>query len=486
MSIPSVPTSLHGGAEIIDFFRQQPRSLFYVSTTAYNLLGADEWIANLRFINTVDSFDGRHPNVFTAAPASGSVPSGIDAANCFLLSNLQVDEYVRRARPNAGVLFLMFEQKTEDLAHALGLTVAHPPAWLRQQLDSKTTTTRLAARAGILSVPNVLTPVNGYRHLREVASVLGPDLVVQLPYGDSGATTFFISCEADYRLHADEIEAQAEVKVMKRIRCRQLTIEGCVTRQGTLAGPLMTEMVGYPQLTPFEGGWCGNEVFALNASTLLSAGIRREAQRAVLALGEQLRQEGYWGCFGLDFLLDQDSGALYLGELNPRLTGVTPLMNQAAHDRLQPPLLLFHLLEWLGIDFSFDSERFHRIWLEAGPALDWSQLIIEHVRDEPEILTEVPASGVWRLQPDGELHFVGPGFHPEAISGSSEAFFMRTVDAGCTVFRGASLGRLTLRERVVDDDYRLTPRAAAWICGFRSLFDSSAKRALATESSGSM
>ena len=118
---------------------------------------------------------------------------------------------------------------------------------------------------------------------------------MQLPHGDSGATTFFISLEADYRSHADKIVACPEVKVMKRIRCRQTTIEGCVTRRGTLAGPLMTELVGFPELTPFAGGWCGNEIFDAGSSTLISHDVRAQAQRAVVAMGEQLRPGGLLG-----------------------------------------------------------------------------------------------------------------------------------------------------------------------------------------------
>ena len=107
----------------------------------------------------------------------------------------------------------------------------------------------------------------------------------QLPHGDSGAATFFISSEDDYRLYADRIAAHPEVKVMKRIRCRQTTIEGCVTRCGTLLGPLMTEMVGFPELTPLAGGWCGNEVFVSEASSLISTCVRRRASRAVVVIG---------------------------------------------------------------------------------------------------------------------------------------------------------------------------------------------------------
>ena len=49
---------------------------------------------------------------------------------------------------------------------------------------------------------------------------------------------------------------------MKRIDCRQAAIEACATRAGTIVGPLMTELVGFAELTPYKGGWCGNEIFA--------------------------------------------------------------------------------------------------------------------------------------------------------------------------------------------------------------------------------
>jgi hypothetical protein len=192
-------------------------------------------------------------------------------------------------------------------------------------------------------------------------------------------------------------------------------------------------------------------------------------------MGEQLRQQGYWGAFGLDFLLDQDSGTLYLGEMNPRITGASPLTNQAARDQNQPPLLLFHLLEWRGIDFSFDVDEFNQRWIEARPAPNWSQLIIDNIRDESETLNTVPVSGIWQMQPDGEPRFLRQSFSAQAAADESEAFFMRTIDRGNMTVKGLCVGRLTLRGRVIDDDYRLTARAAAWIRGFRQIFDSAAE-----------
>ena len=460
--------TLQSQADIRDFFHRNQAPLSYVSTTAFNLLGADEWVNNLTFINTIDSFEGRHPNVFVPAGALAHGLQGIEVANNYLLHHPAVADHLRRSG-SGGVLFLMFDAHAESLARKLGLTVAFPPARLRRHLDSKVTTTHLANRAGIPSVPNVLARVDSYATLRRVAHALGPDLVVQLPYGDSGTTTFFISGEADFHSCAGQIAGQTAVKIMKRIRCRQATIEACVSRYGTLVGPLMTEMVGFAELTPFLGGWCGNEVFGAGGSAAFSPDIRRQAQHIALAIGEQIRQEGYWGCFGIDFLIDQATDTLYLGELNPRITGVTPLTSQAALDQNDTPLLLFHLLEWFGVEYALDVEQFNRRWVDAEQTTSWSQLIIEHIGDATGTLTQVPATGIWRLEPDGAVQFSRLAFHPQTVAGE-EAFFLRTVDPGHTTERGQSLGRLMTRGRLMTDDYRLTERAKAWIRGFRAQF----------------
>ena len=47
---------------------------------------------------------------------------------------------------------------------------------------------------------------------------------------------------------------QQEVKVMKRIRNVEVCIEGTMTRHGTVIGPAMTSLVGYPELTRVKGG----------------------------------------------------------------------------------------------------------------------------------------------------------------------------------------------------------------------------------------
>ena len=55
---------LTGIPEIRNFFRTNETPIYFVSATAFNLLGIDRWVRNFRFVNYYDSFDGTHPNIF--------------------------------------------------------------------------------------------------------------------------------------------------------------------------------------------------------------------------------------------------------------------------------------------------------------------------------------------------------------------------------------------------------------------------------------
>ena len=179
---------------------------------------------------------------------------------------------------------------------------------------------------------------------------------------------------------------------MKRIDPREAAIEGVITRHGTLVGPLMTELAGFPELTPYGGGWCGNDVFP----TALSERHRELARRYTQAMGERLREEGYRGYFELDFLADADSGELYLGELNPRVTGASSMTNVTAVAYGDMPLFLFHLLEFMDVDYEIDVDALNREWSHPSAVDAWSQFILKQTEETVELITRAPTTGIWR------------------------------------------------------------------------------------------
>ncbi len=459
---------LKGLSDIRRFFYTNKEPIYFISATNFNLLGADEWVKGLRFINYIDCFDKQHPNVFTPKE---EVPheefQSIEDINNYLLEHKEVVDYIRGRGKHGKALFLMFDEKTEALAKTLGLEVCFPSAAMRTSLDNKVNTNRIAAKAGVPCVPNVLSKVNSYAHLCEVSHHLGKDLVVQTPFGDSGHTTFFISSETDWQKYADEITAEEEVKIMKRINCRGSAIEACVTRHGTIVAPLMTELVGFTEMTPYKGGWCGNEIYAGAFNTT----IRKQARTYTEMFGEQLRKEGYKGYFELDFLIDQDTKELYLGELNPRITGASSITNHAVFALSDMPLFLFHLLEWMDQPYELNVKAINARWAKKVNVDSWGQLIIKHTDKTVDKITKAPRTGIYTMHEDGSISFSRMDTHRRAVESENEAFFLRISDVNNYRYEGADLGILVTRGRLMTNKFKLNERAQQWIAAIRNEFE---------------
>jgi biotin carboxylase len=455
-------------SEIRRFFRTATTPVYFVSATAFNLLGIDRWIPTFRYVNYYDSFDGYHPNVFVPRHHEPPAFESIEEICNYLLAHKDVHDFID-GNGHGKAVFLMFNEVTERLAEEAGLDVAFPSAALRTRLDSKIETTRLADEAGVPSVPNVLGRADSYGDLLKLAlgAGLGQDLVVQTPYGDSGQTTFFVANADDWKRLAGDLVAH-DLKVMRRIDPLEAAIEGVITRHGTLVGPLMTELTGFPELTPYGGGWCGNDVFA----TALSDRQRGLAREFTQRMGERLGQEGYRGYFELDFLADVDSGELYLGELNPRVTGASSMTNVTAVAYGDMPLFLFHLLEFADVDYEIDVPALNEAWAHPGAVDEWSQFILKQTDDEVELITHAPRSGVWRLDPKapGGIRFVRRETDWHTVAREDEAFYLRIAAEGQYRYQGADLGILVTRGRLQTDEHELTERALLWIWGIKSQF----------------
>ncbi|MGP1311066.1 MAG: biotin carboxylase [Phycisphaerales bacterium] len=462
--VPKRAKKLKGISDIRRFFYRNTEPVYFISATPFNLLGMDEWIRNFTYINAIDCFDGEHPNVFVPPEIPHEPFTSIEDINNYLLSHPAVIEFIKERGPGGKAVFLMFDERTEELCRNIGLEVCFPKAKLRNEVDDKVETTRIADRAGVKCVPNVLAKVDSYETLRKVSKKLGDDLVIQTAYGDSGHTTFFVSSEDDFRKHEEEIVEAPEVKIMKRIRCRGSALEACVTKHGVICGPLMTELVGFKELTPYRGGWCGNEVFA----GAFDARTRRNARKAAVAFGEELGEMGYRGYFEIDFLTDLDTGKVYLGECNPRITGASSMTNLASFAHADAPLFAFHLLEWMKVNHDFDIEDLNSRWADKRNIDSWSQLVVKHTEDSVDRITKAPRSGIWELSDEGDgMKFVRVQTHRRTVQHENRAFWLRIAGEGDYRYEGADLGILVSPGRFMDEDFNLTDRAKAWIKAIR-------------------
>jgi hypothetical protein len=291
---------------------------------------------------------------------------------------------------------------------------------------------------------------------------------VQLAYGDYGKTTFFIASEQDWNAHAEAITG-TEVKVMRRINPRPLAVEAVLTSNGTIVGPVMGEFTGYPELTPYRGGWCGNDLLP----DTLTDQQRERIVDLVRRIGARLDTEGYKGFFEVDILLDTDTGELYLGELNPRITGATSITNVTAGAYADIPLFLFHLLEYFDIDTTFDVDEINERWSQLATVDAWSQIVIKELGTTVEHIQQAPPSGLWLLAEDGTVQFERPTPDWHALQDESECFFLRIYGPGDYRFKGADLGIVLTKGKLqTGDPWRLTERGKRLVETLRTHYTS--------------
>ncbi|MBV9594293.1 MAG: biotin carboxylase [Actinobacteria bacterium] len=438
-------------SEVRHFFRTNDVPIYFVGATPFNLLGIDRWVRNFTYIAYYDAWDGAHPHVFTPAYKPYVDFESGDQINNWLLENAEVRAFigartVRGVRPKVALVF--FDENTERICDELGYDLILPPAELRRHLDSKLVTTRLADEVGVPSVPNTLATVDDYATLLAVADKagLGTDLVVQTAFGDSGRTTYFLASEVDWRDSAQEL-AGHEVKIMKRINHRAVAVEAVLTSCGTVVGPFMSELTGHERLTPYRGGWCGNEMYP----DVLDASARVRAGELVRKLGDRLGAEGYRGFFEVDVLVDVDDGEIYLGELNPRISGASSITNVTAGAYADVPLFLFHLLEFMDVDLDLDIDAINARWQRLAAADLWSQMIIKETGSEVEqVLTAAP-TGAYVLDAAGALVFRRSALDWHQLQNEDEAFFLRIYGPGDYRWKGADLGVLVTKGRLQTD-----------------------------------
>ena len=355
---------LRGISEIRSFFRTNTSPVYFFGPTAFNLLGIDRWVRNFSYVVYYDSWDGAHPRVFSPKSKPPVEFGSSEDVTKYLLRDPEVQAFIaaKGGRPRVAMVFL--DEETERICAELGYELVLPPDALRRRLDSKIVTTGPRQRGRGAERAERPRP-RSTRGARWSASPPGPDWAPTSSSRRPTATPARRRSSSPPRptgtTCADDIVGQ-QAKVMKRINNKAAAVEAVLTRHGTIVGPFMTDLTGYPELTPYRGGWCGNDLFP----DALSDEHRAKAIELVRRLGGRLGQEGYVGFFEVDVLVDLDNDEVYLGELNPRISGASSMTNVTAGAYADLPLFLFHLLEYMDVDYDARRRRAQRALARAG------------------------------------------------------------------------------------------------------------------------
>ncbi|TEX50499.1 MAG: hypothetical protein B7C55_10470 [Actinomycetales bacterium mxb001] len=123
------------------------------------------------------------------------------------------------------------------------------------------------------------------------------------------------------------------------------------------------------------------------------------------------------------------------------------------------PLFLFHLLEFMDVEWECDLAEVEARWRDFDR---WSQLVLKQTTDEVEIITQAPRSGLWRMADDGSISFVRMETDWHNVTSSDEAFYLRVYGVNEYRYPGADMGVLLVRDRMQTAERTLVPKAGEW------------------------
>lgn len=214
--------------------------------------------------------------------------------------------------------FTVLEDLAQEYKH---IHIYSSSAVLRAMLDDKLNFISILNK---LDLPEILSFSDTIDNLsfEEVADKVGLPLVLKLKVGASGGQTYFVSTQEDF-LKLQQALGQETVIVSPFISGPSFNINGFIGREDVYLDQPSLQIIGVPECSTGKFTYCGNDFVTFYKHHQY---VADELRRVAVKLGCYMKELGYYGIFGVDFIYNLRDKVLYALEINPRMQGSTALL----------------------------------------------------------------------------------------------------------------------------------------------------------------
>lgn len=229
-------------------------------------------------------------------------------------------------------------------------------------------------------------------------------------------------------------------------RAHERSVQAVVTRHGVFVGPLQKQIIANPILSnlhvPDGDRFCGAEISDRDEFS----GAYSEIKRYALQIGKHIQKMGYKGIFSVDCLV-ADGGRVYVLEINPRITGITPLLTMLYREDEDIPFYLLHTLELLNAEYEITD-------VTTNPIPPEGSLLILHSHDLRTVqIREAPRSGLYDVE---KFEYVRESFRLANTTKSKQALLQQYIPPTMKVKPGGRLMTVYMKQPVLTNDDELT------------------------------
>jgi hypothetical protein len=282
----------------------------------------------------------------------------------------------------------------EELARLSGghVRILAVPTLIKQFFDNKIRFRRMLPSIGIEPVPGEVKNLEAVEFAETKRQYATP-FVVQFPIGAGGFQTYFISSETELELLKKSCTDE-EVIVAQYIDGMAPNINAVVLDRDVLLSYPSAQLIGVQECTSLPAGYCGND---FSAASYLPESVMQAMYEQTRKLGGWLRQRGFRGLFGVDFVTD--GSAVYPVEVNPRFQGSTQVLTQCQVMKDEIPLALAHVLQILeqGKSIPILSSRLISLYEEPSP-LRGGQIILHSKEPTSTVVRGILYPGIYTFE----------------------------------------------------------------------------------------
>ena len=442
------------------FFREKVNTpIFGVGVYAFNRLGPEDFIPQYRLLALYDSLDTRliekDVSVFSLEREVGEkIHWQVNRNSTSVISHSRVKQYLMKY---SFPLLLPYKSSSEMVLTCQKndwQLAANPPDLSKRSIDNKVKFRRILETIGVPVPPGEIA-VLGQLDFDSLASKYNLPFVIQYPLSGGGKGTFFIKTAKDLRgaresliaLTKGEISDSQEMVISQFIKGSSPSVTGCVTRWGILSTSPQYQVLSIPELynRPGAGLFCGHDWSFSHFSPL----VCRQVYETTEKVGQYLQKIGYKGIFGLDFIMDKQTEKIYIVECNPRLLGSFPTLTMAQIRNGEPPILAFHILEFLNIDYQVDIKAINQ---QMRRQRKGTQMLLHNLANGWVQVHSRVKPGVYRLNSNREMVFVRDGYKLSHLEGREEFLITEGIlDEGAYFAPSRRIGRILTLAPVLAD-----------------------------------
>lgn len=241
-----------------------------------------------------------------------------------LLDHPRVVKYIKKIIDPQIVVFKN-TLHIEKLCESRGWSLLNPPSYLANRIEEKISQITWLGPLKKYLPPHQVMLCKDLQSIYTESNPAPEEFIVQFNRAHTGGGTILVTDKEQVQELREKFPNR-EVRVTKFIAGASYTLNVVVWNKKVLLGNISYQITGLPPFTDSAFATIGND-WAL-PQKLLTKKQLGQIQNIGIDIGKKLAAEHWWGLFGIDVIVEEKSGTVYLIEINARQPASTTFESQ--------------------------------------------------------------------------------------------------------------------------------------------------------------